>query len=387
MGNKMESDMEFEFISPEKIVFGAGKINEAGELCKMLGRNALIVCDEYTRSVGLSKRIAESLKNAGIESTIYSGVVPNPTVECVDAAGAVAIENGCDFVVGLGGGSSMDAAKGAAVSATHGGEVWPYAIGEKEITDGVLPIVAITTTSGTGSQCTCFAVISNPETKQKPGMGSPLILPKLAIVDPELMLSVPKQLTANTGFDVFTHAVEAYTSTAASAMSDIHAKKALELVGGFLKRCYNDGSDLEGREAMAMADTCAGMAICNAVVTLPHVLAHVISGHFEEIPHGDALYSIYRASLKFNSRALPEKHQFIANAIDAGNTDVVSAFDNFFENFEFQNILKKKLVKSPELVNVLAEDAFTYMKGIAELNLVPATVEDAKNILLESIVA
>ena len=378
--------MNFEFISPGKIVFGAGKVDETGELCKGFGNSTLIICDEYTKNSGLAKRVAESLKNSGVDSTIYSGVVPNPTNECVDAAGAVAMENCCDFVIGVGGGSSMDAAKGAAVSATHGGEVWPYAIGEKEITDAVMPIVAVTTTSGTGSQCTCFAVISNTRTKQKPGMGSPLILPKLAIVDPELMLSVPRQLTTNTGFDVFTHAVEAYTSNAASVMSDIHAEKALELVGGFLERCYNDGSDLEAREALALADTCAGMAICNAVVTLSHVLAHVISGHFEEIPHGDALHTVYRAGLKFNSRVLPEKHRFIANAIDSGNDDVISAFDNFFGRFEFQDILKKKLAGSPELADILAEDAFTYMKGIAELNPVFATVDDAKNILLESIV-
>ncbi|NOY75727.1 MAG: iron-containing alcohol dehydrogenase [Kiritimatiellaeota bacterium] len=376
--------MEFEFISPEKIVFGPGKVNESGALCEGLGRRALIVCDAYTLGSGLAERVAGILKAAGMESTIYSGVIPNPTAECVDEAGAVAMANDCDFVVGVGGGSSMDTAKGAAVSATHGGKIWPYAIGDKEITDSVLPIVAITTTSGTGSQCTCFAVISNHETKQKPGMGSPLILPKLAIVDPELMLSVPRQLTANTGFDVFTHAVEAYTSTAASAMSDMHAEKSLILLGGFLERCYKDGSDLEAREAIALADTCAGMAICNAVVTLPHVIAHVISGHFEEIPHGDALHSIYRASLKFNSRALPGKHRFIANAIDPGNNDVVSAFENYFSRFEFVNMLKNKLAEDPEAIDRLAEDTFTYMLGITELNPVKATLEDAKRILVES---
>ncbi len=373
--------MSFEFMMPGKIAFGAGKINEAGTLCREFGERALLVCDPYTSSCGLAAKLTGILENAGIDVTVYDKVIPNPTNSLIDEAGALAMANTCDFVIGMGGGSSMDAAKGAAVSATHGGKVWPYAIGEKEITDAVLPIVAITTTSGTGSQCTCFSVISNPETKQKPGMGSPYVLPSLALVDPELMLTAPPQLTANTGFDVFSHAVEAYTSKAASPMSDMYAEKALVLTGQYLARCYKDGSDLEAREAMALADTCAGIAICNAVVTLPHVMAHVIGGHFEDIPHGDALFSIYRESLRLNSQVLPEKHKFIANAIDPGNDNVVSAFDIYFSQFAFEKRLNARLAADSSLIDALAEDTFTYMKGITELNPVEVTVEDAKRIL------
>jgi alcohol dehydrogenase len=376
----------FEFIMPGKIVFGAGKLNESGALLADLGKKGLLVCDSWCNSTGLPARLAEIMKNAGVESVIYDGVVPNPTVAVIDAGADIAIEADCDFVIGLGGGSSMDTAKGIAVAVTHEGSIWPYAMGEKEITPKTLPIAAISTTSGTGSQCTCFAVISNPETKQKPGMGSPLILPRLAIVDPELMTSAPKQLTINTGFDVFCHAVEAYTSAAASDLSDMYAEKALKLVGKHLEKCCKDSSDLKARAGMALADTCAGIAICNAVVTLPHVMAHVISGHFCDIPHGDALYSIYREALKFNSQALAEKHKFIANAIDPGNDDVVYSFENFFGKFEFINKLKEKFKENPEIVNIIAGDTFTYMKGIAELNPVSATEEDAKNILAASLI-
>jgi alcohol dehydrogenase len=375
----------FEFIMPGKIVFGAGKLNEGGALLSALGKKGLIVCDAWCNSTGLPARLAEIMKNAGVESEIYDGVVPNPTVAVIDAGADLAVDTACDFVIGLGGGSSMDTAKGIAVAATHDGSIWPYAIGEKEITPKTLPIAAVSTTSGTGSQCTCFAVISNPETKQKPGMGSPLILPQLAIVDPELMLSAPTQLTINTGFDVFCHAVEAYTSTAASEMSDMYAEKALKLVGQHLEKCCKNGKDLEARAGMALADTCAGIAICNAVVTLPHVMAHVISGHFCDIPHGDALYSIYREALKFNSQALAEKHKFIANAINPGNDNVVSAFENFFGKFEFTNKLKEKFKENPEIVEIIAGDTFTYMKGITELNPVSATEKDAKNILAASL--
>ena len=375
----------FEFIMPGKIVFGAGKLSESGVSLAELGKKGLIVCDAWCNSTGLPARLAEIMKEAGVESVIYDGVVPNPTVTVIDTGADLAINTKCDFVIGLGGGSSMDTAKGIAVAATHDGSIWPYAMGEKEITPKTLPIVAVSTTSGTGSQCTCFAVISNPETKQKPGMGSPHVLPQLAIVDPELMLSAPKQLTVNTGLDVFCHAVEAYTSTAASDLSDMYAEKALTLVGKHMETCCEEGANLEARAGMALADTCAGIAICNGVVTLAHVMAHVIGGHFSDIPHGDALYSIYREALKFNSQALAKKHKFIANAIDPGNDDVVSAFENFFGKFEFTNKLKEKFKENPEIVEIIARDTFTYMKGIAELNPVSATEEDAKNILAASL--
>jgi len=375
----------FEFIMPGKIVFGAEKFIESGTLLSELGKKGLIVCDAWCNSTGLPAKLAKVMQDAGLESVIYDGVIPNPTVELIDAGAKIAVDSACDFIIGLGGGSSMDTAKGIAVAATHEGSIWPYAMGEKDITRETLPIAAISTTSGTGSQCTCFSVISNPETKQKPGMGSPYILPQLAIVDPELMLSAPKQLTVNTGFDVFCHAVEAYTSNAASDLSDMYAEKALTLVGQNLERCCNDGNDLEARAGMALADTCAGVAICNGVVTLGHVMAHVISGHFCDIPHGDALYSIYSEILKFNSQTLAEKHKFIANAIDPGNDDVVSAFENLFGKFEFNNKLKEKFQKNPEIVNTIAKDTFTYMKGITELNPVIATEEDAKNILSASL--
>jgi len=375
---------EFEFIMPAKIVFGADKFKDVGSLVLGFGRKGLIVCESWCIGNGKLAKLVENLNAAGVENVIYDGVIPNPTVDVVDAGAELAVETGCDFVIGLGGGSSMDTAKGIAVAATHEGSIWSYTIGEKSITSNALPVVAITTTSGTGSQCTCFAVITNPETNQKPGMGSPHILPALALVDPELMLSAPPQLTANTGFDVFTHAVEAYTSKVSSEFSDIYAEKALKLTGKYLKRCYKDGLDMEAREGMALADTCAGIAICNAVVTLPHVIAHVISGHFEEIPHGDALFSIYRESLKLNSQVLPEKHQFIANAIDPGNSNVISAFDNYFSNFNFENLLKARLANNPDAINLLAEDTFTYMKGITELNPVEVTVKDTRQILSAS---
>lgn len=375
----------FEFMMPGKIVFGAGKLAETGTLVKQFGNKTMIVCDEWTAKSGLTGKLQSILKTAGIDAVIFSGVIPNPTAGLIDIGAAIARKEKIDFVIGLGGGSSMDAAKGIAVAATHPGSIWSYAIGNSSITDVTLPIVAITTTSGTGSQCTCFAVISNPETKQKPGMGSPYVLPRLAIIDPELMLSAPARLTLVTGFDVFSHAVEAYTSTAASELSDIYAEKALRLLGKALPIVCADGNNLEARTEMALADTCAGIAICNAVVSLGHVIAHVISGHHADIAHGDALYSIYREVLKVNSKALHAKHKFIANCLQSDNDDVVSAFDNFFSGFKFENRLKSKHQEDPGLVDRIAKDTFTYMKGITELNPVNVDEKSVREILTASL--
>jgi alcohol dehydrogenase len=375
---------DFEFNLPVRIAFGAGKLSEAGKLCGEYGRKAMIVCDPFFAQNGLAGTLQKSLEASGIASAVYDKVIPNPTTEIVDAGGEIAKAEGCEFVIGLGGGSSMDTAKGVAVAATHDGPIWGYAIGEKEITAEVLPIVAVSTTSGTGSQCTCFSVITNPETHQKPGMGSPHILPSLAIVDPELMASLPLKQTLITGFDVFCHAVEAYTSKASSPMSDLFAEKAILLFAQNLKKVCDNGANLEARGAMALADTYSGIAICHAVVSLAHVMAHVIGGHYPDIAHGDALFSIYRETLRFNSRGLPEKHKFIANALDSGNDDIVSAFDNFFGQFTFENKLKNRCSSLSEL-DKLAEDTFTYMKGIVDLNPVEAEVSDAREILVKSL--
>ncbi len=376
--------MGYSFHQPTAIEYGAGALNNLGEKAAVYGKKTLIACDPFMMECGLADRVQKILSESGIESVVFPKVMPNPIAPMIDEGAKLAEQEKCEFVIGLGGGSSMDTAKGIAVAATHPDSVWAYAIGEKEITDAVLPVVSVTTTSGTGSQCTMFSVITNPETNQKPGMGSPFILPKLAIVDPELTASMPKGLTLLTGFDVFCHAVEAYTSAAASPIGDMYSEKALELVGKYLPEAYENGSDMEAREAMALADTYAGIAINHGVVSLAHVMAHVISGHLEEIAHGEALFWIYREVLKFNSTALQEKHEFIAKCLDPGNKDIVSAFDKFFNRFIFPENLKKKIEETPELLTKLAEDTFTYMAGIVELNPVAATVADVEKILKSS---
>ena len=361
------------------IVFGAGRIAETGALTKRFGARCLLVIGTGRPA---PKSLLESLHSAGIAYEIFDKVVPNPTFESIDEAATTARRSSSQFVIALGGGSAIDTAKGIAVASTHDGSIWPYAMGVKPIGPNVLPIVAIPTTSGTGSHCTQFSVISNNATKQKPGMGSGYILPSMAIVDPELMLTMPKAGSFFTGFDVFSHGVEAYTSKAASPFSDIFAEKAISLAARWLPAVYADGSNLEARAGMALADTCAGIAISHAVVSIGHVIAHVLGGHYHKLAHGDALFSIYREVLAFNASGMKEKHTFIANALCPGCKDPVEAYDKFFSQFDMKGSFAS--IASAQDLKGISSDVFTYMKGIAELNPVPANESDVLSILEKS---
>lgn len=378
--------MNFEFTLPGKIIFGTGKITEIGKASALFGKKALLVCDPFCVTSGLTEKVLQHLASSKVKAIVFDGVVPNPTTVSIEKGVAKARKGKCELIIGLGGGSSIDTAKAIAVGALHPEPIWSYAIGKTPVTDKTLPVIAVTTTSGTGSHCTCFSVITNPETHQKPGMGSPYILPRIAIVDPELMLSMPKSLTAICGFDVFSHAVEAYTSNAANPMSDLFAEKAIELCCQYLPVAYKDGKNLEAREMMALADTYAGIAICHAVVSLGHVVAHVIGGHYPDISHGDALFTFYREILVFNSKSKPmkEKHGFISRSMDSSSRDIGAAFDKFFAQFAFEKKLVSKRPDSQK-IDIISRETFTYMKGIADLNPVVANAEDVKLILKKSL--
>jgi len=208
----------------------------------------------------------------------------------------------------------MDAAKGIAISATHEGGLWKYCgIGEGNdgvLTDKVLPIICITTTSGTGSHVTPWGVFINPDTNEKPGMGGEYLFPKVSIVDPLLIASMPARLTAATGFDVFAHALEAYTSRLSSPMTDMYAVEAIKLVGKFLVRAVKDGNDNEAREGMALADTLAGVSLSIAEVTLCHAMSHAVGG-IAKVHHGEALAIMTPYVLEYSINNLPEKYKDI----------------------------------------------------------------------------
>jgi alcohol dehydrogenase class IV len=284
----------FTYFQPTEVRFGWGRSDEIGEVIRRLGQRCLIVTTPAVDlTVDMFERIKFCLASAGIEYAHFDGVVPNPTTECIAQGAELARQFNADVVLGVGGGSSIDTAKAIAVEATHPGSCWDYLYFKQQPTEKTLPIVAISTTSGTGSQVTQVAVITETATKTKSAIYHPNIYPKVAIVDPSLMVSLPSHVTASTGFDVFCHAFESLLHPAASPYIEMMASNALRLVAQYLPILIEDGTNKVGREAMAWADTLAGLCIAHAGVTLPHGIGMTIGGQCPHIMHGEALAITY----------------------------------------------------------------------------------------------
>ncbi len=284
----------FSYFQSTEIQFGCGRLAEVGAAVARYGTRCLVVTMPNSDYLApLIERIGASLSAAGVEMMQFDGVVPNPTTDCVTAGADMAKAFGADVVLGVGGGSSMDTAKAIAVEATHPGTCWDYLFFKTPPTAATLPVIAVSTTSGTGSQVTQVAVVTETATKTKSALYNSLLYPRVAIVDPELVVSVPSHITASTGFDVFTHAFESYLHRGGSPYTDLLALEAIRLVSKHLPIVVRNGADLAGREAMAWADTLAGLCIANAGVTLPHGIGMTIGGQCPQVMHGEALAVTY----------------------------------------------------------------------------------------------
>jgi len=309
---------QFNYHQSTKIVFGSGRIAEAGEHILKYGKRCLMVTTPDAPLQALYERVKNILTNAGVEVAHFDGVIPNPTTETSQAGARMAKEHKADVILGLGGGSSMDAAKAIAVEATHEGSAWDYLFYKEPAPEPskVLPVVAISTTSGTGSQVTQVSVITNSAERDKSALYNPVIFPKVAIVDPELMLTLPGSVTAPTGFDVFCHAFESMINPGTGAYVTLLAKEAIQLVVEYLPRVLENGSDMEAREKMAWADTLAGLCIASAGVTLPHGMGMAVGGMYPHVAHGEALAILYPACTRFTADAAVEQYAFMARAIN-----------------------------------------------------------------------
>ena len=309
---------QFNYHQSTEIVFGSGRIAEAGEHILKYGKRCLMVTTPDAPLQALYERVKNILTNAGVEVAHFDGVIPNPTTETSAAGSKMALEFKADVILGLGGGSSMDAAKAIAVEATHKGSAWDYLFYKEPAPEPskVLPVVAVSTTSGTGSQVTQVSVITNSAERDKSALYNPAIFPKLAIVDPELMLTLPGSVTAPTGFDVFCHAFESMINPGTGAYVTLLAKEAIQLVVEYLPRVLENGSDMEAREKMAWADTLAGLCIASAGVTLPHGMGMAVGGMYPHVAHGEALAILYPACTRFTADAAVEQYAFMARAIN-----------------------------------------------------------------------
>ncbi len=275
----------YKFFMPPTSLMGKGCVSGINEEINKKGfKKAIIVCDKPMVEHGLAKKITDILDANGTEYVIFDEVVPNPTTKNVRDGLNVLKENECDFVISLGGGSPHDAAKGIALLATNGGDITDYE-GINKSEKPQLPLIAINTTAGTASEMTIFSIITNEETHIKMAIVDVNVLPTVAVNDPELMVSMPKSLTAATGMDALTHAVEAYVSIAATPITDACAIQAVRLIFNHLTTAVENGEDIEARDQMAYAEYLAGMAFNNASLGYVHAMAHQLGG-FYDLPHG-----------------------------------------------------------------------------------------------------
>jgi alcohol dehydrogenase class IV len=298
----------FNYFQPTEIRFGRGRLRQLGKAAARFGQRPLLVTVPSTEGLGpVIAKAKSSLESAGLAVSHFDSVVPNPTTDSITAGAALARGHQADVIVGLGGGSSMDTAKAIAVEATHEGTCWDYLFDKAEPTDKTLPVIAVSTTSGTGSHVTQVAVATNTQLRTKSYLCHPLLFPKIAIVDPELVVSAPRQVTTMTGWDAFTHAFEAYVHKNCSPYVALMAREAIELVAANLPPLLEDLGNLELRTAMAWADTLAGLCIANAGVTLPHSIGMAISGRWPQVAHGASLAVVYPAFTRYTfAAAIPQ---------------------------------------------------------------------------------
>ena len=307
----------FTYCQPTEIRFGRGRVKEAGDAAASLGRRCLLVTVPVFDAIRPHvDAVKDSLCKAGLAVAHFDGVVPNPTTESITAGARVARDHGADVVVGFGGGSSMDSAKAIAVEASHEGTAWDYLFFKKPPTEKTLPVVAITTTSGTGSQVTQVAVITQTATKTKSAIYHTRIFPRISIVDPDLMVTVPHHITASTGFDAFAHAFESFIHAGGSPYADMMAVEAMRLVKAYLPHALKNGADMEAREKMAWADTLAGLCIATAGVTLPHGIGMTISGFCPHVMHGESLAVTYPEFTRFTWRSALQKFATMGRILD-----------------------------------------------------------------------
>ena len=300
----MKTNLSYDMYIPTRVMFGVGMLDRLGEQ-PMPGKRALVVISngKSTRANGYLDRTEAQLHAAGVETVVFDGVSPNPTVANVNAGAEAARRNGCDFIVALGGGSVMDCSKGIAVMATNDGELWDYVtIGSGKgcpIKVNPLPIVAVTTTAGTGSETDNSGVITKEDTFEKAFVGDARLFPVLSIVDAQLMQSVPPAFTAYQGFDALFHSTEGYIARGANLMSDMYALEAIRNIAEYLPRAVNDGNDIEARTHVAFGNTLSGGVMCLTLITSEHALEHALSAYHPNLPHGAGLIMVSRAYYEY----------------------------------------------------------------------------------------
>lgn len=384
--------MNFDFFLPTRILFGKGRLSDLHKQ-DLPGAKALIVTSagSSVKRFGYLARVEEQLELAGVSHVLFDQILPNPIVDHVEEGALLARETGCDFVLGLGGGSSIDSAKSIAVMAANPGRYWDYISGGTgkglPVPFDPLPVVAITTTAGTGTEADPWTVITNG--REKIGFGYDKTFPVLSVVDPELMVTVPARLTAYQGFDALFHSTEGYLNNAANPVSDLFALKAIELVGKSLARAVSHGDDVEARGDVALANTLAGMVETSSGCTSEHSLAHALSAFHPKLEHGAALIAISRAYYTHFAgtgscdRRMVEMARALGKKDASRPGDFVDALVSLQEACHVEDIRLSEYGVTADAA-VYAKNARETMGGLYECDPCPLSDEDAEKILKQS---
>jgi alcohol dehydrogenase class IV len=299
---------------PRIIKVGGGAIHSVGPLLEELGAvRPLIVTDSFMLTTGMVEAVTRSIEKSGSTAAVFSGVVPDPTTDSLGQGVQAVRDHEADVIIGLGGGSAIDTAKALGILSRQGGRMRDFKAPRNNNGPSV-PVIAIPTTAGSGSEATQFTIISDSETQEKMLCAGISFLPVAAVIDYELTLSMPSRLTADTGIDALTHAIEAYVSRKANPFSDSFALSAIRTIGPNLRRVYSDGTNAKAREAMMLAATQAGIAFSNSSVALVHGMSRPIGAHFH-VAHGLANAMLFPSVTEFSVSAAETRYADCARAL------------------------------------------------------------------------
>ena len=345
----------FTLMYPTKIIFGRGTLEQLGPEVKCWGEKALLVTGKSAiRKSGILDKIAAAMKSARIEFSLFDRVEHDPSLKTVDEGVKFLQEEKCDIVVGLGGGSTLDVAKAIASLARQPGTVWEYHSG-KEIKKEGLPFIALPTTAGTGAEITNNSVLTDRNKVIKKSIRSPFMIAKVALIDPELTLSLPAQITAYTGMDAFTQALESYVSKTSNPVSDSLALRAVEIIYHSLPGAVQNGGNIEVRERMALGSLLSGMAFSNSGLGAVHGLAHPIGARFN-VPHGLACAVLLPYIIGFNLRTKRDKFKQIAEKIGIRNVEnLPSAVKKLLEKVNLPLDFKSYRITEADFPDIIAE--------------------------------
>ena len=378
---------DFNHFMPTKVIFGNGKIDCVGEEAAGLGRKALFVTGKTSaKRFGYTKKVAGILGKNNIEIVVYDEVEPNPDRATINNGAKIADKENCDLVIGLGGGSALDAAKGISLVVTNNEDVWNYVEGKEPGKEG-LPVIAIPTTSGTGSEVTPYAVVSDKPNNRKDGFASIFNFPRVSILDPQLTLSLSHHYTISTGLDALAHAIESYTSSFANKMSDVFALEAIKIIAKNLRVVSKDGKNIAARSNMLYGNMLAGIALANADLTIAHVMGEAI-GAIYDTDHGLTVGLLLPAVMEYNFMADLEKNGRISEALGEDITDLSSkdaaqrsstALKKLLKNIQYPSGLKEIGVELNDSIIDLC-----VRPGLTEINPAEIGKEEIREILKKS---